>query len=282
MNTTVTASNMQVKAVANQGILINEIATANDTNWDNAATTNQTGGISLRATSTADTKTWVTATSKKSASAASATSSANSADLNGTYTTLTTTASQVAAVAGSNAEHNVYYVDDNGTSGYQDGEGYYVKYTYYLKSSADALALSTAAGGQTLNISNVTVEGNTNTANLDKAIRVAVVLSNNAGTTTKAYIFAPLYDAAQTYYVGTTHATTTTLTGSQPTVLDELPATTSNGVAVNVYIYFEGEDANLKTDNIVAALDNLTVSVDFSLVTNAAAVTDAGVTVPTT
>ena len=273
MNTTVSATNMQVKAVANQGILINEIATVNDTNWDNAATTSQTEGILLRATSTANTSAWFTATRKKSNSAASATSTANSTDLNGDYTSLSTTASTVAAVAGSNAQQDIYYVDDNGTTGYQAGEGYYVKYTYDLKSSAEALTLSTAANGQTLNISSVSVTGNSQTANLDKAIRVAVVLGG------KAYIYAPLWDSAQTYYVGTAHTATTTLTGSQPTALTSLPATTDNGTAVYVYIYFEGEDTNLKTDNIIAALDNLTVAVDFSLVNNASAVTDNGVSI---
>ena len=272
MNTTVTATNMQVKAVANQGLLINEIETANDTNWDSSATTDQSGGISLRPTSTANTSAWYTANSKKANTAAAATSGTPSTDLVSGYTTLSTSASQVAAVAGSNAERNVYYVDDNGTSGYQDGEGYYVKYTYYIKSSADAIACSTAANANNLNVA-VTATGTSATADLDAALRVAVVIG------TKAYIFAPVTGATTSYYVNAASTATTALTGTQATGTLTIPATTSNGMQVDIYLYFEGEDANLKTDNIIAALDNLTVSVDFSLVTNASAATDNGVAI---
>ena len=60
-----------------------------------------------------------------------------------------------------------------------------------------------------------------------------------------------------------------------------LPSVTETGTAVNVYLYFEGEDPNLKTDNVTETLDNLTVSFKFELVDNAAAVTDNGVTIPT-
>lgn len=277
MNTTVTATNMKVKAVAEQGILINEVPAANSPTWDNEATTNQaTAGIQLRATSTATTATWFTATSKKANSAAAASETSNSEDLNGGYTTLSLNSSTIQSAAeGVSAQQDVYFVDANGNSTYDDGEGYYAKYTYYLKSSAGALTLSTAAKSQTVNISKIEVSGNTNSADLDKSLRVAVVVNS------KAYIFAPLNTSAGTYYVGTNHTATTPLnhTVSQPTALTSLPATTAPGTAVYVYLYFEGEDANLKTDSITSTLDNLTVNVAFSLVTNDSAVTDSGVAV---
>ena len=73
MNTTVTASNMQVKAVADQGILINVEADDDSAYWTNSVTTNQSTGILLHATSTADTSAWYVAHSKITGDAAHAT-----------------------------------------------------------------------------------------------------------------------------------------------------------------------------------------------------------------
>ena len=280
MNKTVKATNMQVQAKADQGLLINEIADAGNSNWDELATTSQTGGIQLHATSTANTGTWYYAYSKKANSAASATSTANSNDLTSDGykvlgTDATTETETVAAVAGSNAKQDITYVDKDAGGDYDNGEGYYVKYTYYLKSSADAIAPVLTAGGESLQIKNVSVTGNTNSANLDKSIRVAVVVNN------KAYIFAPLNDAAGTYYVGTTHTATTPLTGNGITDLASIPSVTTDGTPVYVYLYFEGEDANLKTQNVTSTLDDLTVSFELGLVENQAAVTCNGVAVPT-
>lgn len=283
MNKTVKATNMQVKAKADQGLLINEIADHTNQYWDEEATTSQNEGILLHATSTHETSTWFAAYSKKSNDAAAATASGSSANLTEDgYKTLgndgfTVTTETVAAVAGSNAQQEITYKDFDGDSVYDNGEGYYVKYTYYLKSSGDELSLGLADGEQSLNIANVTVTGNgsgtSGAANLDKALRVAVVVNN------RAYIYAPLYDSAQTYYVGDSHTATTTLTGTQPTSLASIPSVTNDGTAVYVYLYFEGEDSNLKTENATSALDNLTVSLNFTLVENSGAATDNGVSI---
>ncbi len=284
MNTEVQAANMQVKAVADQGILINEVATANDSNWDNAATTNQTEGIKLHATSTANTSTWYVAHSVKQDSSASATSGNPSGDITSDgYQTLggsgtghiATAAETVAAVAGTNAQQVITYVD-TGATGYTNGEGYYVKYTYYIKSSADAITLTTDAAGQTFNIKSVTATPTASadpSTDLDKSLRVAVVVGG------KAYIFAPVAGATGTYYVNASSTATEPIdhTVSQATALTTIPATTSNGTPVDVYIYFEGEDTNLKTTNVTSALDNITVEVKFELTTNNAAPTDRGV-----
>jgi hypothetical protein len=278
MNKEVSVTNMQVKAKADQGLLINEVATATDPNWDEEATANQTtGGIQLHATSTANTNSWFYAYSKKANDAAAATASANSANLSGTYNSLTATEYEAqAASAGTNALTQVYYRDIDGDSAYDEGEGYYVKYTYYLKSSSDALTPSLAANGESLQIKEVTVTGNSGSAALDKSIRVAVVINN------KAYIFAPLNDAAGTYYVGTGHTVTTPLTGNGITNVTSIPSVTTSGTPFYVYLYFEGEDANCKTNNITSTLDDLTVSFKLAMVENAADVTCNGVTVSST
>lgn len=281
LNRTVQVTNMKIQAVSDQGLLINEVATATDSNWDNVATTNQTDPIHLHATSTANTSTWYVAHSKLVNNSASATAGTASTNLttegyqtlgSGSYVTATET---VAAIAGSNAQHDITYVDADASGSYSNGEGYYVKYTYYLKSSGEQVTLSTSAGGQTIDIAGITVTGNTSSADLDKAMRVAIVVNN------KAYIFAPLSGATTTYYVNASATATTVLdhTTAQPTALTTLPSVTTNGTPVYIYLYFEGEDTNLKTANVTTTLDNLTVSVEFALNTNDTAVTDNGVAI---
>ena len=281
MNTTVTATNMQVKAVADQGILINEVPTAADANWDSAATTSQSEGIILHATSTANTADWYVAHSKVQNDAAAATAGHASGNLTTEGyqelgTDITTGQSTVAAVSGSNAQQVITYVDADADNAYDNGEGYYVMYTYYIKSSAGEITTSTAAGGQTFNIKTVTATSTTATsAELDKSLRVAVVVGG------KAYIFAPVSGATGSYYVNASSTATTVLsnTTSQPTALATIPASTAAGTPVQVYLYFEGEDTNLKTSNITTALDTMIVEIQFELKTNDAAVTDPGVSI---
>ena len=286
MNTTVTASNMQVKAVAEQGILINEESAADSQYWDNQANTVTPTAIVLHATSTANTSNWYVAHSKVQDDAAAATSGVASTNLTSDgYKILggsgeghiATSTSNVAANPGSSAAQTITYVD-TGESGYSNGEGYYVMYTYYVKSSADAISLTTTAAGQSFNIKSVTATPTASadpSTSLDKSLRVAVVVGG------KAYIYAPLYaaDSLPAYYVAAGSSATTPIshTVSQPTALSNIPATTAAGTPVYVYLYFEGEDTNLKTSNVTTALDNITVEVQFELVTNAAAVTDRGV-----
>lgn len=283
MNKTVSVTNMRVQAKADQGLLINEVDTATDSNWDELATTSQTEGIKLHATSTKETAAWYAAYSKKKNSAASAAKNSASSDLSGTYKTIGTdtgyipgTTYTVAAVAGSNAQQDITWIDGDQDNTYDNGEGYYVKYTYYLKSSGDAITCTTSGVGKSLNITDVAVTGNSGSADLDKALRVAIVVNGYA------YIYAPLYDDADlpTYFVAAGNYNGTTPLAketSQPTAMTSIPAVTATGTPVYVYLYFEGEDANLKTDNVTSTLDDLTVNFKFELVDNAAAVTDNGV-----
>jgi len=278
MNREVSVTNMQVKARTDQGLLINEVATANDSHWDELATTSQTAGIELHATSTANTATWYAAYSKKADSAASAASGQRSTDLTSDGyltlgTDLVTDVETVASAAGTNAQQDITFVDKDGDTNYSNGEGYYVKYTYYLKSSGDAITCSTSAGGQSLQIANLNVTGNTGSADLDKALRVAVVAGG------KVYFFSPLYDTAQSCYVAADTTATTTLVGDQATAITSIPSVTANGTPVYVYLYFEGEDTNLKTQNVTSSLDNLTVDFKFKLVDNATDATDNGVSI---
>jgi len=284
LNREVSVTNMQVQAKADQGLLINEVQAATDSNWDELATTNQATGIQLHATSTTNTSTWYAAYSKKSSDAAAATSGDPSGNLVDGYHQLgtdgwTTSSETVAAIAGSNAQQDITYIDKDGDGAYDNGEGYYVKYTYYLKSSADAITCSLTQGGQSLQIKDVAVTNNNNTGvsgtvgDLDAALRVAIVVNN------KAYIYAPVSGATTSYYVNAGTTATTTLSGDQATSITSIPAVTENGTPVYVYLYFEGEDAKLKTDNVTSSLDNVIVSFKFALVDNATDATDNGVAI---
>ena len=281
MNKEVEVTGMQVKAKAEQGLLINEVADYSDSNWDNEATNNQSEGIRLHATSTANTGTWYVAYSSKANSSESAASGQASEDLSSGYFTLgsgdyATSVETIAATAGTDAQKDITYVDKDADAAYDNGEGYYVKYTYYLKSSGDEITCSLAAGGQSLNIKEVTVEGASDSADLDKALRVVIVANN------KAYIFAPLYNTTSaSYYVnaGTTATIPLNKTVSQPTAITSIPSATTDGIPIYAYLYFEGEDTNLKTDNVTSTLDNLIVSFKLELADNTTAVTDNGIAI---
>ncbi|MBR1534877.1 MAG: hypothetical protein IJ639_10950 [Ruminococcus sp.] len=281
MNKTVSVTNMQVKATAEEGLLVNEVATYNSETWDEEATANQPTGvtaINLYPTSTKNGTAWVHANSKKSNNAAGATA-ANAKSENLTadgYTVLTLAADQkIGATEGSQAEINAYYVDGDGDNGYDAEERqYYAKYTYYLKSSSDTtLSLGTTAGSYNLGIL-PTATGTSGSEKLDKALRVGVAIGG------KFYIFAPIDGATTSYFYnagGTGAAAVTAYTTKQATDLASLPNTSTNGTQVDVYLWFEGEDENCMTDNITASLDTLSVNVQFSLDTLEADATVNGV-----
>ncbi len=282
MNTQVTAANMQVRAVAEQGLLINEVATATDPNWDNLADANQVGTSvaplsQLYPASTADGSTWYHAASTKSASAASATQNAESADIvkatgaTTGYETLPAlnaiTNQSIGATAGSQAKF-----DTMGKLA-TDTAGYYVHYEYYLKSSSSEIDLTqTGTGAKKITIKEVKAlatannsgTGASGSTNLNKAVRVGIKVNS------AFYVYAPLADTLSTYYVGPSHSSVTPIGTAVETTtdLETLPASSAAGAKVDVYIWYEGEDANCMTDNATAAiLDNIKVDITFALKT---------------
>lgn len=267
MNTTVTATNMQVRAVAEDGLLINEIATAADTHWDNEGTANQTTAnpALLYPASTADGTTWYHAASEVSNNAAGATA-ANTINTNlkdDTYETLPAltaiTAMSTAATAGTNAARSTMGKTATDTA------GYYVHYTYYLKgASGTATALGTSSGNMNVRINSVTATPATsNSTALNPCLRVGIKLNS------EFYIYAPIANYTSTYYVAAGATATQPIAGTTATFTDltSLPAAGTDGVPVEVYIWYEGEDAACKSDNAMAAvLDCLDVDIAFGLV----------------
>lgn len=231
MNSTVTATGMKVKARAEKGLLINEVATASDSGWDDEAVANSLPGIALYPTSTKDSLKWWHANSKSATDEAGAASNDVSDNLTAGYYQLTSTAGYkldtTDAVGDNNsstprqAEYSIFYI--NGATGnddsYDDGEAaYYVMYKYYIKASNDeGLTLGNTSGDQNIAIKQINVtpaDGDNNAQNarsteLNKALRVGVVMGG------KMYIYAPLYgevpqsgddtDPVATYYVTDTY-----------------------------------------------------------------------------
>ena len=260
MNNFVTAEGMNVKAKAENGIVISNAAAANGY-WKDSATSLHTSTLEVKPTSTATAATWVHSTSN------------DAADENtGNDYALLTTAVDSATGAG--------YVDENANSEYDSATDsvYYSMHSFYIKSSAQAIT-------NTLYITNVkaTLPTTQNSENLNKALRVLVKL-NGAAT---AKVYSPVY-AAASYNVATTSgassvATTTVTpidasgtngliaTASQEFLANQaIPANDGTPLQIDVYLYFEGEDPNCISNNLTATLDSINVSVTFGTQTRTA------------
>ena len=298
MNKDVTVKNMQVKAKAEGGLLINEIAAWNDANWDDEATANSQPGTALIPTSTTTGGVWFHANSKKAndeAGAASGTADSNLTSAG--YEELSLDPKTTAASTGTQAENVIYYVDGNSDNDYTGGttdKAYYVMYKYYLKASNDSgLTLARTANAQNVAISEVkaTLPASATSADLDKALRVGVKMGG------KMYIYAPVYGSGATSdtYYACTSVTNTPASGTTPasqsitneavlpfatdaktyTALTTLPgikgyasgANQGKGEEVDIYIWFEGEDDYCQSDKITETLDDIVVDVKFSLET---------------
>lgn len=231
MNKEVSVTSMKVTAKAEKGLLINEVATATDSGWDDVATANHLPGTALVPTSTKDSLKWWHANSKNATDEAGSGSASLSDNLSAGYALLTgdNYKLQTTAAIGDNenstprqAENVIFYNDVGGsTSGSYEAEkedAYYVMYKYYLKASNETgITLGQTANSQNVAIKEVKVvtedgDSNTNTArseDLNKALRVGIKMGD------KMYIYAPCYpdkpasgedaNPVATYYVTDTY-----------------------------------------------------------------------------
>ena len=241
-NTNVTAEGMSVQAQAEDGILISN---SDKGNWSSTATATSTSA-KLFPTSTRDVTTWYHNKSQKADDA----EASQKAD---TYETL--------SLKNSDNTYGVGYVDANDSSTYEEGEAsYYLLNEFTIKSSAGDLSKTP------LYINSVTVTGNTVDNKLDAALRIAIKIEGDTNT----YIYAPVAEATTTYKVGgadKSDLTVKTNDKNVQTTVNAIPAS-DTGVKVQVYAYFEGEDANCKSTNISGITpDELSVSVVFGTAT---------------
>ena len=141
-----------------------------------------------------------------------------------------------------------------------NGQNVYLLNRFYVQ-SATQVALS----GQDLYIKDLKI---TNTAaslknaDLDASLRVGVVYG------TSNFIFAPVAGASASYQVNaTTNVTAITNTAAGVVISGAsgvtVPAFSNNGtdaLPIDVYIWFEGEDVNNKSANVLDTMDNLNVT----------------------
>ena len=129
-----------------------------------------------------------------------------------------------------NADANQTATDAYSAAGTLNSD--YAMHTFYIKSaSADAYE-------KAIKIKSVTATGNGES--LSSALRVGVKFENDA----TFYIFAPVSGATMSYNVKNT-TTVTALNGAKPvnTNITSVPPKTQNGEKVEVYLWYEGEDA---------------------------------------
>ncbi len=292
MNKVVKVSGMQMKSHAEGGLLINEVPSPSSTTWDEEAFAgDESLYTSLRPASTKDLANWWHANSKKSANDAGLTASGSKdgdtveVSAGKFYTSISPNATGVAkknfngsGTGGTNAEKTVYYKDTaygSGSGTYDDGEGYYVMYKYYIKSSTDT-GYTIPAGQFQIQVtaSNKSGSGATNSTELDRALSVGVKVLD--GINNDYIIFAPVSGADSTYYVtsadtGASSSVITTVNyvaGTGYAALSSsnaltLPKVKDEGMEVDVYLWFEGEDSNCKSDNLTAVLDNYQIDINF-------------------
>ena len=245
---TVTATGMKVQAMSEGGLAISY----GGKDWATTATAGMTSRM-LYPVSTADTVTWVHASAHDpNASAAES----------GTYQDVSTAAKL-----------------DDATN------HYVVKKEFKIRSTAQDI--DNLAKG--LYVSNITVKlASDDTSNptqrLSTALRVAVQYVDRSGdsATTTTHIFGPVKvgdgnssNSATTGYTvhnadGTDKQTVTLKSYGKDTSallsVDQTITNSTDGIPVEIYIWYEGEDNNLFSN--IFAVEGLSISVEFSSISN--------------
>jgi hypothetical protein len=317
MNKEVSVTGMEVKAHAEEGLLINEVKAADSQTWDDAATAGSTT-FALRPASTSNLTNWWHANSKKSYDEAgqdelgdtvqisdgvyyadvSASNTTDISDYTAVYDEASTTQTNY-ATGNTKAETHVYFKDASfGTNKkdtthttpdtyYDDGEGFYVKYTYYLKSSGDQDLVITDLKAAVKAAQKDGDGGDTTALMSSLRVGIEVPTSNTSSTRAGFGIFAPVTDATSSYKVtgatdGTSPATVAPVTGTTgsfttPTTLNissgnpatpapiTIPNVNSPGIPVYVYVWFEGEDGSCTSDNLQTILSTYDIDIKFSV-----------------
>jgi hypothetical protein len=278
LSDTVTVTGMSLQASADGGLLIiNETDTDTAANWKTSAEAAYDGMVGTQGsevaaaflpTSTADITNWYYKGSSQYD--------------NAEPDKATTDYAVITPVEGATTD-GIYLLASasEGTPSAPAGN-YYLLNKFYIKSSGSELTSGA------LKITQVKATGASSSTALDKSLRIAVKVGDNA-----VKIFAPVYESTDTapqYHVGgytgtaesPTYASTVTAiipTGANgaadtATGVVTIPANTAvktgatgtqvDAVPVLVYAYFEGEDTNCKSANANVALDTLSLDLKFA------------------
>ena len=237
MNTTVTANGMQVKAKAQAGLVISN---ASDGTYNASAATVKTTCAELFPASTYNLSTWL----------ASVSTNPGQANTQQEYTSATAWTSN-------------------------SSDANYVVHDFYIRSSS-ASAL-TVWSVDVKSVSAEVIDTNTEdevtpvVKDLEKSLRVGVKF----GTSENSYIYAPIagytatvsvQDAAGAYSDNNRHSVSALAgnTQSRDHGVTQVPNNQSAGLHAYVFVWFEGEDANCISDNIVSDLNSIAITVEFT------------------
>ena len=150
---------------------------------------------------------------------------------------------------------------NNETDSSFNGQNVYLLNRFYVQ-SATQVALSS----QDLYVKDLKVEGNSTNVKLDASIRIGFAYGSGK------FIFAPVADASDEYNVYDLEENATAVEAITDTAAGyvisgdsgvNIPAYTNNGanaLAIEVYIWFEGEDVNNKSANVLGDMDQLSIT----------------------
>lgn len=230
-NNQVTAKGMNVTAKADSGIVI-KYASDSTATFKTTADVAQTTATALYPASTVNLSDWFKAQSSQKNNAEASQEAAN-------YTEISAT----------------------------EAPEYYKQYDFIVRSSAESVPVT----GVKLAVNSFTVTSATSTSeNLDKAVRLGVLCNGTF------YIYAPMatqsvpitpgysYDTTRCDTIG--EITATANNGDVFTLSSNTIPASDTGITVSVFVWFEGEDANCKSSNVTASLDNISVQVVFQTV----------------
>ena len=231
VNTTVTANGMSVKAKAQEGIAISNAA---DGTYNFTAASAKSTVAELYPASTIDFDPFLTSVSTNPGQA-------------NTQQAYSTGAAWV----------------NNST------EAHYVVHNFYIRSSS-ASALS--IGSLDIKSVDAKVGGAAAAQELSKSLRVGVQFEDSSNV----YIYGPVTGFTTTVSVqkaagaysaaAADREDVTALAGnveSNDTAVTSLPARTANGLAVSVYVWFEGEDAACISNNLPVSTEQLDIAITF-------------------
>ena len=136
---------------------------------------------------------------------------------------------------------------------------------YFLYQKYQVKATST--GDYSLWVTGISVSGETNSAALNKSLRVAIKANGNS-----VYFFAPMYasdDTTVLYYYGGSRTAGSPAKGSAPNVKVANATIDTTADDLEIWAYYEGEDENCKSANAVN-VDTLNITLSFSCIDPAA------------
>lgn len=237
-NSTVTATGMNVKARAENGIVISNENVATNSSYDVTAASAKTDCAQLYPGSTADLVSFLSSTS----------SDPNSASTQAAYT----------AGQAWTANSGVY--------------GNYVVHDFYIRSSISGTDNKVSIGS--LNVVDIVANVGTGSPaqKLSKALRVGVKFTGS--TKTPAIIYAPVagHDASNSIqpatgaYAADGRITVTpveTGTATNDATITAIPDNDQVGLHAEVFVWFEGEDSNCISNNVIPDLEEIAITVTF-------------------